>query len=68
MDHAEVAKHSTPSDMWVVVKDTAYDLTTFAPNHPGGAKLVERYAGRDATEEFLALSVRLLTRSLLAID
>lgn len=54
MDHAEVAKHSTPSDMWVVVKDTAYDLTTFAPNHPGGAKLVERYAGRDATEEFLA--------------
>lgn len=34
---AEIAKHATPDDCWVVVNGKVYDLTNFAPNHPGGA-------------------------------
>lgn len=29
-----------------------YDLTEFADEHPGGAELVHKYAGKDATKEF----------------
>jgi L-lactate dehydrogenase (cytochrome) len=34
---SEVSKHSTAEDCWVVVNGKVYDLTTFAPEHPGGA-------------------------------
>lgn len=33
----EIAKHNIPEDLWIVVDDTVYDLTEFAPEHPGGA-------------------------------
>jgi L-lactate dehydrogenase (cytochrome) len=33
----EISKHSIPDDLWLVVDDTVYDLTEFAPEHPGGA-------------------------------
>jgi cytochrome b involved in lipid metabolism len=31
------------------------DVTKFLPEHPGGAKAILLYAGKDATEEFLML-------------
>ena len=31
-----------------------YDLTAFAPMHPGGAKYIHKYAGKVATKEFLS--------------
>lgn len=34
---AEVARHAAPDDCWVVVDGTVWDLTEFAPTHPGGA-------------------------------
>ncbi|KAI3402151.1 hypothetical protein diail_80 [Diaporthe ilicicola] len=48
----EVAKHSTKKDCWVVVHGKAYDVTEFLPEHPGGMKIILKYAGKDATEEF----------------
>jgi L-lactate dehydrogenase (cytochrome) len=33
----EISKHNIPDDLWLVVDDTVYDLTDFAPEHPGGA-------------------------------
>jgi L-lactate dehydrogenase (cytochrome) len=33
----EVTKHNIPEDLWIVVDNTVYDLTEFAPEHPGGA-------------------------------
>ncbi|KAF4125261.1 L-lactate dehydrogenase (cytochrome), partial [Geosmithia morbida] len=30
----------------------AYDVTEFLPEHPGGSKIILKYAGKDATEEF----------------
>jgi cytochrome b involved in lipid metabolism len=33
---SEIDKHATADDCWIVVNGKVYDLTTFAPEHPGG--------------------------------
>jgi cytochrome b involved in lipid metabolism len=33
---AEIDKHATADNCWIVVNGKVYDLTTFAPEHPGG--------------------------------
>lgn len=45
----EVAKHCSQEDCWIVVNGKVYDLTRFAPNHPGGAQMVYQWAGRDGS-------------------
>lgn len=32
----EVSRHNTPTDLWIVVEDTVWDVSSFAPEHPGG--------------------------------
>jgi L-lactate dehydrogenase (cytochrome) len=32
----EISRHNGPEDVWIVVENTVYDLTDFAPQHPGG--------------------------------
>ncbi|KAJ2905481.1 hypothetical protein MKZ38_005357 [Zalerion maritima] len=49
---AEVAKHNSADSCWVIVHGKAYDVTEFLPEHPGGSKIILKYAGKDATEEF----------------
>jgi predicted heme/steroid binding protein len=49
---ADVAKHNTEQDCWVVVNGLVLDVTHFLENHPGGPKAILLYAGKDATEEF----------------
>lgn len=49
---SEVAKHNTRSSCWVIIKDRVYDVTEFLPAHPGGSKIILKYAGRDATAEY----------------
>jgi len=48
----DVAKHAKETDCWVVVNGQVLDVTKFLPDHPGGAKAILLYAGKDATEEF----------------
>ncbi|KAI0824209.1 FMN-dependent dehydrogenase-domain-containing protein [Trametes gibbosa] len=48
----EVAKHNSPSSCWVIIKDKVYDVTEFLPEHPGGAKIILKYAGKDATAAY----------------
>lgn len=33
----EVTRHCLAEDLWLVVDGIIYDLTEFAPSHPGGA-------------------------------
>lgn len=48
----DVAKHNSKDSCWVIVHGKAYDVTEFLPEHPGGSKIILKYAGKDATEEF----------------
>ncbi|BFZ61783.1 hypothetical protein YB2330_002859 [Saitoella coloradoensis] len=52
LDAKEVAKHNNKESCWVIISGNAYDVTDFLPDHPGGANIILRYAGRDATEEY----------------
>ena len=36
----------------MVINGNVYDLTDFIDAHPGGANIILKYAGRDATEAF----------------
>lgn len=49
---AEIAKHDSRDSCWVIVHGKAYDVTDFLPEHPGGPKIILKYAGKDATEEY----------------
>ncbi|OCL11303.1 hypothetical protein AOQ84DRAFT_336124 [Glonium stellatum] len=49
---AEIAKHNSRESCWVVIHGRAYDVTEFLPEHPGGPKIILKYAGKDATEEY----------------
>ncbi|KAI9301928.1 FMN-dependent dehydrogenase-domain-containing protein [Cunninghamella echinulata] len=48
----EVAKHNKKDDLWVILHGKIYDLTKFLPEHPGGQKIILKYAGKDATKAF----------------
>ncbi|KAK9481400.1 FMN-dependent dehydrogenase-domain-containing protein [Lipomyces japonicus] len=48
----EIAKHNTKESCWVIVHGKAYDVTDFLPEHPGGQKIILKYAGKDASKEF----------------
>ncbi|KAF3901936.1 hypothetical protein ABW21_db0208111 [Orbilia brochopaga] len=48
----EIARHNSADSCWVIIHGKAYDVTDFLPEHPGGSKIILKYAGKDATEEF----------------
>ncbi|KAJ5586075.1 FMN-dependent dehydrogenase-domain-containing protein [Penicillium hetheringtonii] len=48
----EIAKHTHEDDIWIVVNGKVYDVTKFAPSHPGGAEIIYSYAGRDASKKY----------------
>lgn len=58
LTRADVARRSSPAEAWVIVDDRVYDVTKFADLHPGGARLLHEYAGKDATAVFFQLHRR----------
>jgi cytochrome b involved in lipid metabolism len=48
----ELARHNTASDCWIGLHGNVYDLTDYAQNHPGGARVVTNLAGIDGTLEY----------------
>jgi L-lactate dehydrogenase (cytochrome) len=64
----DVRQHNSPEDCWIVIDDHVWDVTKFAPEHPGGANCMSnplfdhcislmyavllKYAGRDATKAY----------------
>lgn len=48
---ADVAKHNSKGDVWIVVKGKVYDVTPYVEEHPGGLAIL-RNAGGDATDGF----------------
>jgi L-lactate dehydrogenase (cytochrome) len=49
---ADVSQHNSRDSCWVIVHGRAYDVTEFLPEHPGGSKIILKYAGKDATEAY----------------
>merc|ERR1719298_218030 len=49
---AEVAKHTSEDDCWVVLHGRVLDVSKFLKEHPGGVLAIMTFAGKDATEEF----------------
>ncbi|KAF8320336.1 hypothetical protein DL93DRAFT_1831592 [Clavulina sp. PMI_390] len=47
-----VAQHNSRESCWIIVHGKVYDVTDFLDEHPGGSKIILKYAGKDATEEY----------------
>ncbi|KAI0741103.1 glyoxylate dehydrogenase [Earliella scabrosa] len=48
----QVAEHASRDSCWIIVHGKVYDVTDFLDEHPGGAKIILKYAGKDATEAY----------------
>ena len=49
---SDVAKHSKTDDCWIAINGDAYNVSDFMDEHPGGAKVLMVYAGKDASDDF----------------
>ena len=65
---SEIAKHNTETDCWIVVDGTVYDITDFAPSHPGGPGIIHKYAGHDATKAYSEIHAASIIKEGLAED
>ena len=45
----DVHNHKEKTDQWLVIDGEVYDVTRWARKHPGGSRVVNHYAGQDAT-------------------
>ncbi|KAF2716632.1 hypothetical protein K431DRAFT_341837 [Polychaeton citri CBS 116435] len=48
----EILRHNSQSSCWLVVDGKVWDLTSFAPQHPGGGAIIWQHAGRDASASY----------------
>lgn len=54
---ADVASHNSPDKgLYIIVDSAVYDVTNFIDEHPGGAKILKRVAGKDASKQFWKVS------------
>ena len=49
---AELTKHNTPSDCWLIVSGKVYNVTDYINMHPAGPETITPYCGKDATAAF----------------
>ncbi|XP_055858918.1 cytochrome b5 [Episyrphus balteatus] len=49
---ADVTKHNSNKDCWLIIHNNIYDVTSFLNEHPGGEEVLLEQAGRDSTEHF----------------
>lgn len=48
----EISKHNSEKDLWVVINGQVWDMTSFAPSHPGGIEIILEYAGQDSSKAY----------------
>ncbi|KAJ5899577.1 hypothetical protein N7495_004321 [Penicillium taxi] len=48
----EVSAHASKKDLYMVIHDKVYDVTSFVDEHPGGEEVLMDVAGVDGTEAF----------------
>ncbi|KAJ3784407.1 glyoxylate dehydrogenase [Lentinula aff. detonsa] len=47
-----ISEHASKDSCWIIVHGKVYDVTGFLDEHPGGSKIILKYAGKDATEAY----------------
>ncbi|KAJ7287151.1 glyoxylate dehydrogenase [Mycena rebaudengoi] len=48
----ELAQHASRDSCWIIVHKKVYDITDFLDEHPGGSRIILKYAGKDATATY----------------
>ncbi|KAI1815078.1 cytochrome b5-like heme/steroid binding domain-containing protein [Poronia punctata] len=48
----EVGGHNSKDSLWLVIDGEVFDVTGFVDEHPGGMKVLNGVAGKDATKKF----------------
>jgi cytochrome b involved in lipid metabolism len=52
LNMAELAKHNTIGDCWLLISNKIYNVTSYLSAHPGGAGTISPYCGKEATVAF----------------
>ncbi|XP_005408038.1 PREDICTED: fatty acid desaturase 2-like protein FADS2P1 [Chinchilla lanigera] len=55
----EIQRHNQEGDQWLVISRKVYNVTEWAFKHPGGHRVLNHYAGEDATDVFRAMHLDL---------
>ncbi|MBZ3883130.1 Fatty acid desaturase 2-like protein FADS2P1 [Sciurus carolinensis] len=55
----EIQRHNQETDQWLVINRKVYNVTDWAKRHPGGHRVLNHYAGEDATDAFRAMHLEL---------
>ncbi|MEJ1278346.1 hypothetical protein NN561_009268 [Cricetulus griseus] len=55
----EIQRHNKEADQWLVIDRKVYNVTDWASKHPGGHRVLNHYAGEDATDAFRAMHLDL---------
>ena len=50
-----VRKHAAEDDAWLIIDNVVWDVTGFAEEHPGGAEIIVKSLGRDASTAYNAV-------------
>ena len=49
----EVKEHNTvDKGLYIIVDNNVYEMAGFVDEHPGGAKILKRVGGKDASKQF----------------
>ncbi|KAF2088548.1 cytochrome b5-like heme binding domain-containing protein [Saccharata proteae CBS 121410] len=50
---ADVAAHNTVDNgLYIIIDNGVYSMSAFIDEHPGGAKILKRVGGKDASKQF----------------
>ena len=49
---AELAQHTRPTDCWMAIRGSVYDLTAYLPDHPSRPEIIESWCGKEATQAY----------------
>jgi cytochrome b involved in lipid metabolism len=52
LNMAEISKHNSVNDCWLLINGKVYDVTSSIPAHPGGVNEIVKFCGEDATVAF----------------
>ncbi len=49
---AEVARHATGEDCWMVINDQIYDFSAYLPQHPANPSVFLPWCGKEASDAY----------------